>query len=200
MKLRLFLFLLLIVAGTLVVAMTQAPDLSSVTVNTCIQTTDGDCVRFPQVTGETLNSATAELPDFFTGEYNLVIVPFDREQQEGVLDWLPVAQDLVDEYEGLSYYSVGALPDLPTGVRLLISGGMTLAVDADVRDISVLLYLENQALFADSLDTTVDETALFILNQAGEVVWQASGAFNETLADTLRQQIAELNWVNKLKL
>lgn len=194
MKLRLLLLLVVvIVAGALIVAVNQTPDISTIEVVECVQSTEGDCIRFPIVSGDTLNGETVTLPDFFTGAYNIVIVPFDREQQEGVIEWLPVMQDLQAEYDELRYYSVGALPDLPAGVRLLISGGMSLAVDSDVRDAAVLIYLEDQTLFADSLGVdSLDETQLFILNGTGEVIWQTQGAYSKALADSLREQVAEL--------
>lgn len=195
MKLRLLLFIGLIVSGALLVAITQAPEVSSIEVTDCVQSSIGDCVSFPIVTGDTLNGETVTLPEFFTGEYNLVIVPFNREQQEGVIDWLPVVQGLQADYDGLAYYSIGALPDLSAGVRLMISGGMTLVLEPEVRDVSVLLYLEDQQLFADSLGAdSLEETQLFILNHAGEVVWQASGAYSDALATELQEQIAGLSF------
>lgn len=195
MKFRILLFVALIIGGALLVAINQAPETSSIKLDTCVQSTAGDCVRFPIVTGDTLNGDTVTLPEFFAGEYNLVIVPFDREQQESVIDWLPLAEDLQAEFDGLAFYSVGALPDLPAGVRLLISGGMTLVLESDVRDVSILLYLEDQQLFADSLSaSSLDETQLYILNQDGDVIWQASGSYNDDLADELRQQVAGLQF------
>ncbi len=198
MKFRVILFIALLVSGTLLVAVNHAPEVSSIELTACLQSDVGDCVRFPSVIGDTLNGETVTLPDFFTGEYNLVIVPFDREQQEGVLEWLPFVEELQSEYNGLAYYSVGALPDLPAGVRLMISGGMSFALDTAVRDVSILLYLEDQELFANSLSaSTLDATQLLMLNSDGEVIWQAQGTYSDSLANDLRSQIESLNFTTR---
>jgi len=187
MKSRLLLILILCIGVALIVAMNQAPQTSSIQLSDC-----ADCLQFPTVTGETLNGETVTLPDYFSGDLNLVILPFDREQQEGVIDWLSVAQDLEAEF-GISYYSVGALPDLNAGVRLLISGGMTLVLEPDVRDRSILLYLPEQDLFAQSIGAdNLEQTEILILNNDGEILWQAQGNYSDALTTALRGKVAQL--------
>lgn len=195
MKLRIVMLIALILSGLLLTALNQAPETSSIQQVECVQVTTGDCVRFPIVSGDTLNGETVQMPDFFTGDYNLVIVPFDREQQEAVIDWLPIMQELQTQYDGLAYYSIGALPDVSSGIRLLISGGMRLALDNDVRDVSVLLYLQDQQAFADSLNiSSLDASQLLILNPDGEVIWQTDGTYSEASVQALREQIGMLDF------
>lgn len=195
MKRRLLLIPLLIIVVLVAVAIQLAPETSQMELASCMQSETGDCLRFPTVSGDTLNGETVTLPAFFTGQYNLVILPFDREQQEGVIDWLPFVQDLQAEYDGLAYYSVGALPDVAAPVRLMISGGMRLAVEPAVRDVSVLLYLEDQLAFANALGvSSLEEAQLLILDRHGDVIWQASGAYSDTLANRIREQVAALSF------
>lgn len=195
MKLRLLLIPLVIIVVIVLVAINAAPGTSSIQLASCMQSDAGDCIRFPTVSGETLSGNTVTLPDFFSGQYNLVILPFDREQQEDVVNWLPFVQALQGQYDGLAYYSIGALPDVAAPVRLMISGGMRLAVEPAVQEVAVLLYLEDQQAFADALNiSSLEQTQLLILDEQGDVLWQTSGVYHEALADTIREQVGLLTF------
>lgn len=188
-----FIVVLLIISGIALFVINQAPQTSSIQVTGCLQSTGGNCLHFPTVSGENLNGATVTFPDDFAGEYNLVIVPFDREQQEAIVDWLPFVQTLKADYDGLEYYSIAALPDVSAPVRLLISGGMRLAIDDDLKEVVALLYLDDQQAFADALAVaSLEETQLFILDQNGDVIWHTSGGYSASHADTVREQITLL--------
>ena len=194
MKFRVVFIALLILSGIIVIAINQAPQTSSIQATACIQNDSRSCIRFPTVRGDTLNRETVTLPDFFASDYNLVILAFNREQQENVIDWLPIVQDLQAEYDELQYYSLGALPDVPPGVRLLISGGMSLAVESNVRDKATLAYLDDQMAFADALGLSrLDEPRLFILNSGSEVIWNGSGVVGNSQIEALLEQVAIFN-------
>lgn len=189
-RLSVFIVVVLIIGGIALFAINQAPQTSSIQVTDCLQSMGGDCLRFPTVSGENLNGATLTFPDDFTGDYNLIIVSFDREQQEAIVDWLPFVQGLKAEFSGLEYYSIAALPDVSAPVRLLISSGMRLAIDDELKDVVVLFYLDDQQAFADALAiANLEETQLFILDQNGGVIWHTSGGYSASHADTVHEQI-----------
>lgn len=185
-------FIIILVLMGFVTATTLAPAISDVKVADCLQSSAGDCVRFPIVTGENIDAETLSLPQAFTGDLNFVIVPFTREQQEAVIKWLPFVQELHREYPSLNYYNVAILPDLAPAVRFLVSSGMNMATsDPEVRKAVIIVYLEDQEDFTAAMGIAdLDSTRVFLLNSSGEVLWQESGIYSDELADRIREQIA----------
>lgn len=165
------------------------PENTSVTLRTCVQD-DGEsaCLTMPRVNGVNIEGEELVLPGFMQGELNLVIMPFDRDQQVGAAEWIPLFQELVADTPDAAYYSIAALPDLAAPIRLLVTGGMSVGMsDPDLRRASVVLFLSEQAAFTEALGVSETEAAqLFIFNESGEVLWRADGAFDEAAADALR--------------
>lgn len=163
-------------------------------VQTSCVSEETDCLQLPSITGANLNGDTTTFPSGFTHPYQLVIMPFDRDQQTRVLDFVPLFQELSASRPDLGYYSLAALPDLPGPIRLLVSGGMTAVVtDPAVKQAAYIFYLSDQAAFLQALgleDTSAMRVYLF--DQAGNVLWQASGDFTPELADEIREAVGGL--------
>src|SRR5690349_15273455 len=87
----------------------RAPIVSSVSVDTSC---NDPCIRFPTVSGDNLPGQTFHLPDDFAGKSNLVIVPFDENQQVQAQTWLPVARDLALAHPDFAYYNVPVFPSM----------------------------------------------------------------------------------------
>lgn len=192
----LFVVLTLVIVATLiaVLVLQNAPQTTAVEVATCLKQGDA-CLQLPSVTGNNLDSEALTFPAAFTGDLNLVVMPFDREQQVSALDYVPLFQELAAEYPGMAYYSLAALPDLSAPIRLMVTGGMNLAVsDAAIRRVTVIFYLENQPEFIRALNVTATEAIqVFIFNRAGEVLHQQSGDYSETAAQTLTDALAKIS-------
>ncbi len=178
------------VVGLLVVIQ-LAPSSTEVRVAECVADELDECVVFPQVTGENLNGESVTLPDDFLAERNLIIMPFNRDQQVGAEAWLPLGQALADEYEDLQFYSIAALPDLSPAIRLLVSGGMNLAItDEAVREVAILLYLEEQERFVEALGIAdMEMMQVLLVRGDGTVVWTMAGAFSEAMVEDVREKV-----------
>jgi hypothetical protein len=191
---RLVLLLAAVMMGvSLLVLLRFAPATTSVTLVDCVRLADA-CLQLPTVTGTTLAGETITFPEAFSGALNLVVMPFDRDQQVQAIEFVPVFQELAAEYEQVAYYSIAALPDLAAPIRLLVSGGMQAAVsDPTLRATTALLYLEDQQAFMTALAVPDDSTIqIFIFNPAGEVLFQAIGADPTELAVALREKLTQL--------
>ncbi|RMF80317.1 MAG: hypothetical protein D6737_08410 [Chloroflexi bacterium] len=187
----------LVMGVVIVIAFIIAPGTSTVEVASCLTTgVDGQaCIRFPSVRGANLNTETRNLPDDFSGAFNLVVVSFEEEQTERAVDWLPTAEALQTQYENFAFYNVPVLPaSIPAPIRLVINAGLIAAIpDEMLREISVVLFLEDVDEFTAALDiTSRDELAVLLLNDVGEVVWRESGDFTAAkgaaLGDEMRQR------------
>ena len=66
---------------------------------------------FPTIQASNLNRRTFNLPGDFESERNLVIVAFQRDQQEVVDTWTAPIRDLLERFPDLRFY------ELPTNSR-----------------------------------------------------------------------------------
>lgn len=183
-------------AVVLLLISSNAPQTTGINIaQTCITLTEDDsCLVMPTVSGDNLDGETLTLPDDFAGTYNLVVMPFDREQQVRAADWVPLFQDLAQRHDAVAYYNVAALPDLAPAIRFMVTTGLNAAVqDPAIRQATVILYLEQQEAFVDALAVTDTETIqVFISNAAGEVLWRGAGDYNAALGDELSAALAAL--------
>jgi hypothetical protein len=192
-KYRLWISLLVIVICSVGLAlMWSAPATSSV--QTACLTRDAQCLQLPTITGSNLAGETQTFPAAFKQPYQLVVMPFDRDQQTQVLDFVPLFQEMSASRPDLGYYSLAALPNLSAPIRLLVSGGMTAVVtDPAVRQAAYIFYLEDQPAFLKALDLPDTEAIrVYLFDQAGNVLWQTSGSFTPELAEAIRTAIAAL--------
>lgn len=186
----LFVLAIIIAAGLLMALFT--PPTSSVEI-ACLSGEAG-CMQLPAITGTNLNGETQTFPDEFAHPYQLAIIPFDREQQVRLLDFVPLLKELSAARPDIGYYSLAALPDLAAPIRLLVSAGMSAVVtDPEVRAVAYIFYLEDRDAFLDALDLPdADAIRVYVFDNAGNVLWRAEGDFTPALAETIRAEIASL--------
>ncbi len=191
---RLGIGILGLLIGVGIIALVRfAPATTTVTVAACVQFAEA-CLQLPTITGTSLAGETRTFPAAFSAGLNLVVMPFDRDQQVGALAYVPLFQALAAEYADVAYYSLAALPDLSPPIRLLVSGGMQAAVsDPAMRAVTILVYLEDQAAFMQALAVPDDsQIQIFIFNSAGEVLFQTVGDDAAVVAAALREKMAAL--------
>ena len=109
--------LIVVIAAVLLLSGPLSPTASTVALAPCIEGSSGGCIRFPGVTGTTLNGKAVTLPDDFAGAFNFVVVSFDEGQLERAQTWLPAVQALAATRPDFAYYSVPALPDMAPAMR-----------------------------------------------------------------------------------
>ena len=182
--------MIVLVLITLFIAINlSAPGTSSAIISSCLQGTDEACIQLPQITTENLDGKTLTFPDDFTHPLNLIVMPFDREQQEQALTWLKPFQEIAASNE-IGYYSIAALPNLDSGIRMLVLGGLQVGVrEPDVRAVTTIAFLENQIAFTEALNTTTDELRVFLMRDSGEIVWTTTGSYEAVNAEDFVESI-----------
>jgi len=182
--------LILIMGAMVFLLQGNAPDASSLVEQACTQD-DADCRIFPIVTGANLNDVALTLPEDFAGEFNLVVVTFEQDQQVAAADWYPFLNDLAQADDRLNLYNIAALPDLNPMIRSMITGGLNATVtDEIVRNVLILLFLEDQQAFLDALEISdTSQIILLLLDADGHVLWQGAGEYSDELAADLQTQI-----------
>lgn len=193
--------LLIILVGISYFAVTTlAPEISEVEDNTlvasanCLTRDTGTCLQLPTITGTTINTDSITFPDVFQTEYQLVVMPFDREQQVLAATWLPIFQEIASENPTFEYWSIAALPDLNTAVRALVIGGTSIGVqDEAVRSQIALLFLDDQQAVLDALNVPdIEQIQIFIMDRTGTVYYRDVGEYTEMRATALREAIIAL--------
>jgi hypothetical protein len=164
---------------------TRAPQSSSVEIRG-----DGcdSCLRFPEISGENLPGESFQLPNDFISENVLVIVPFDEAQQVSASSWLPLARELAASQPDFAYYNVPVFPRMSAPLRTIIRTGMNITItDADLRALTITVFLENRDVFLAALQIpNVDTTQVFLLNRDRDVIWRGAGEFSEVQGESLR--------------
>jgi type II secretory pathway pseudopilin PulG len=190
--LLLVLTLAVILAAVVVVVLSRAPETSTaLTSEQACVTAGEDCLQFPVVTGENLPGESFTLPADFQGTQTLVILPFDEDQQIKAETWLPLARELSAATPTLTYYNVPVFPDLSAPVRVLIRGGLNVAItDESLRALTITLFLENRDQFLSALEIpNTDNIQALLLNDAGEIVWRGVGEYDADQGAALRAAV-----------
>ena len=177
-----------VLIAALLIYVANAPEASGVRVMPCIESDGGACVKFPTVSGTNLLGTAYELPKDFAGAYNLVVISFDEEQTVRAEGWLPLAREIAERNPDFAYYSLPTLKAMTPLVRGIITSGMTVVIpDEHLREITTMLFLDDLDAFLSVL--SINDTSqlhLFLLNAAGEVIWQASGDYSDASGSDLR--------------
>ena len=124
-----------------------------------------------------------DLPAQFSGQLNLVIISFAREQQHQVDSWIPAARNIESAHSQFRYY------ELPTMSRenFLYRWWSNESLRSNTTDKAlrkrILTAYVNKHSFEKSLDIKNEKQAVALLvDPKGQVYWRADGACND--ADT----------------
>ena len=151
----------------------------------------GQKMIFPLIQSENLEGRLFTLPKDLEGEFNVLFIAFQREQQIDIDSWLPFVKQQVMQYPALAYYE---LPTIHRGnpfFRWGLNAGMRMGIpDKKAREVTITLYLDKKA-FRKALNIP-DEERIYVLlvNNMGEVLWRVERRFDEEKGRDLKQAIA----------
>ena len=149
--------------------------------------------RFPRLTASNLEKRTFTLPDDFEGSRNLLLVAFQREQQQQVDTWLREMRRFEELDPEFRYYELPTIQSPNRLVRWFIDTGMRRGIpDPKARSRTITLYMDKQP-FLKALGIT-DENRIycFLVNRSGQVLWRAEGGFDDAKAVSLRERLQSL--------
>lgn len=150
-------------------------------------------MKLPTVEGSNLGRENKTYPQDFEHALNLVFVAFLQWQQRDVDSWVPLAVSLHEENPGLEFYEFPTIQKTNFLSRVFINEGMRAGIpDPETRRRTVTLYLEKRP-FMNALDIPDDsQIQLFLLDQAGMVLWRESGPLTAEKAESLKTAVAAL--------
>jgi hypothetical protein len=153
---------------------------------------DGEA-KFPRLIASNLEKRAFSLPDDFEGSRNLLLVAFQREQQQQVDTWLREMKRFEEMDPEFRYYELPTIQSPNRLVRWFIDTGMRRGIpDPKARSRTITLYIDKQP-FLKALGIT-DENRIhcFLVNRSGQVLWRAEGGFDDAKAVSLRECLQNL--------
>ncbi len=151
-------------------------------------------MKLPNVTGSNLLRQKVELPADLRGKTNLLFIAFYQWQQMEVDTWVSLAQEIEQTQPGFHFYELPTIQRRNMLSQAFINEGMRAGIpDRAARERTITLYIDKPT-FQRVLDIP-DEDHIYILlvDQVGNILWQARGANTVENSASLRQAIAEFN-------
>jgi hypothetical protein len=150
-------------------------------------------ISFPQLGARDLDGREMTLPAGLPGEWTVVIIAFQRQQQELVDSWLPWLEERAAVRPWLRFAELPAIGLQWQPARRVIDGGMAAAIrDQQTRRRTLTVYTDLRRVTAP-LDISDRNTIwLFLTDRTGRVRWRGSGGWDRATADGLTAALAGL--------
>jgi hypothetical protein len=141
---------------------------------------------FPKLAASNVEKQTFSLPEDFAGNRNLLLIAFQREQQQNVDTWLHQMKRF-EHSSGFQYYELPTIDRLNPFFRWFINSGMRRGIpDRNARARTITLYLDKPS-FRKALNIP-DEKRIYaiLVDRSGRVLWRAECDYDEAKAASLQ--------------
>ncbi len=150
-------------------------------------------MKFPEVQGSNLSGQRYRLPRDFEGDYNVVIIPFQRHQQDNVDTWGPFLDEFTGQHAAVRYYELPTIQNYGRLQRFFIDSGMRGGIpDPAVRARTITLYLDVAAFNAALCLPTIEDIYILLVNRRGDVLWATNGDYTVEKGEGLAARLEEL--------
>ncbi len=146
---------------------------------------------FPVIAAETLRERKVRLPDELKGERNLLLVAYEREQQQDVDTWLAVLDTFALKPPAFAYYELPTISSGMRWMRAVIDGGMRQGIpDRAQRDRTITLYLDVDWFRTQIGTADRDDIAALLVDREGTILARWFGRYDEAAGAQLRAALA----------
>ena len=147
-------------------------------------------VHFPTVSGFNLERQEFEFPRDFSGELNLLFVPFLQPQQTTVNTWIPFGQELEITFPEVVYYELPTIDQMPVFARTFINEGMRAGIpDPKARQRTITLYIDTRNFMQATGISSKEEVHILLVNRQGDILWRTTGDFDQAKGAGLAKAI-----------
>jgi len=141
-------------------------------------------MNFPEIEGQNLEGHKFKLPQDLDGKLNVVIMPFLREQQEIVDQWVFFLVDLV--------YEVPTLQARDKYFQLAVDEAMRAGIpDKSARERTITIYTNREEFLPKLNIEDLEIIQIFLLNKDGQILWHSEGEFTKQKGIELEKAINE---------
>ena len=152
---------------------------------------DLSAFRFPVLVSYNLEKNKVTLPSDLQGEMNLLIMPFELEQQKEADSWTPIVKMVEASHPGLRHYLVPIFGSENFLYRWWMNSSLRSLLPAeDQRQTTIPLYLNRQR-FLKQLQVTSDrEITVLLVEKNGRVLWRTTGPLTKDKQISLETALA----------
>ncbi len=144
---------------------------------------------FPPVQGRNLEGRVFHLPQDFEGEFNVVIVAFERWHQTLVDTWAEWLEALMADHATLRMYELPVISHRYRLMRPMIDGGMAAGItERVVRERTLTVYTD-KTHFIHALGLDSHTITVLLLDRHGRVLWRGHGGYDEGQAGGLERRL-----------
>ena len=147
-------------------------------------------IIFPTVAGRDLEMRERALPAAFEGKRRLVLVAFQRWQQQEVDTWLGPAAKIAAGDADFRYYEVPTLGRGYSWMRGFIDGGMRSGVtDPTARARTITLYVVKAPFLRELAISDEAHITALLLDENSRIIWRTTGSSDETKLRELQKAL-----------
>ena len=146
--------------------------------------------QFPQVGGMNLHGDEQQFPDCLQAEQTILIVAFQRWQQEWVDEWYAQIDPLLKSNIKLAYYEVPTISKLSSPIRWWIYKGMRGGIeDPQMRSSVITLHIDKEP-FKKHLNIIDEEIVyVFLVDKDGNIKARSKGRYDQDKWLSIAQEI-----------
>lgn len=147
--------------------------------------------KFPAIHATSLDRTHMHLPANFSGQLNLVIISFAREQQQAVDSWIPAARKIEGAHSQFRFYELPTMSRENLLYRWWFDESLrSNTTDKELRSRILTAYVNKRA-FKKSLHIENEKRVVAILvDSKGIVYWRADGPYKDQNLATLLSALA----------
>ncbi|MFN8499697.1 MAG: hypothetical protein U0641_17730 [Anaerolineae bacterium] len=134
---------------------------------------------FPQIEARNLEGREFHLPADFEGDLNIIILAFQRWQQDIIDVWVPHLDALTARRPGVRIYELPTLANRYRMVQRFIDGGMAAGIASkDARERTLTIYTDKKRFLAPLAVTDESTITLLLVDRDGRVLWRGAGEYD----------------------
>ncbi|MFN8484688.1 MAG: hypothetical protein U0768_16760 [Anaerolineae bacterium] len=146
---------------------------------------------FPSIETRNLEGRAFRLPTDFEGDLNIIILAFQRWQQDIIDVWAPHLDALAARHTGVCIYELPTLANRYRMVQRFIDGGMAAGIASrEARERTLTIYTDKRRFLAPLGVTDESTITLLLVDRQGRVVWRGSGEYSSATLASLEAAIA----------
>ena len=155
-------------------------------------------MQFPTYTFSNLAKQKKKIPDELKGDFKLMIVAFQRDQQALVDTWFPIADKLEEIYKEpgkkFNYYEIPTIYKMGFIRRALLNAGMRTGVrEQAARERTFTIYIDKDPFKQILHIPHENDIYLFLLDGNGKIIWRCQGKHSNENEKSLVQYLEKLN-------
>jgi uncharacterized surface protein with fasciclin (FAS1) repeats len=147
----------------------------------------------PSMSCETVDGQATTLPGDLLGDWNLLLIAYERWQQQEVDTWVELGKGLEAKYANFRWYEMPVLPEMTEARQTTVNMGMRMGIgDPDLRARTLTLFVDRDAFLERLGRDDMEHVHVALADRTGAIRWFSRGERSEEGARELEGLVARL--------